>query len=255
MQRLAAVPAVAVTLAIAACTLQGCEESMLDVPKMDDFAISLPQKWFNPHKLPYWRLETDYWMKESYLDPKSKDARFNSCNNPRLKIADVCSGRGSCLPFGDTGVSFCRCNPGFGGAECESKRLSQLTAWFLCLFLGPFGADQYYLGWYPEMLITQILSILGVVLLVAIPNSKLPGLVVLLGPWMRHVVIIGSAPAQGITDRTAADLPRCAFVAFSMLWMAFIALAVCVHDLKYKTQVKRINQDQLRNYSAAKIIA
>lgn len=133
------------------------------------------RKWFNPHKLPYWRLETDYWMKESYLDPKSKDARFNSCNNPRLKIADVCSGRGSCLPFGDTGVSFCRCNPGFGGAECESKRLSQLTAWFLCLFLGPFGADQYYLGWYPEMLITQILSILGVVLLVAIPNSKLPG--------------------------------------------------------------------------------
>ena len=221
------------------------------------------RKWFNPHKLPYWRLETDYWMKESYLDPKSKDARFNSCNNPHLKIADVCNGRGSCLPFGDTGVSFCRCNPGFGGAECESKRLSQLTAWFLCLFLGPFGADQYYLGWYPEMLITQILSILGVVLLVAIPNSKLPGgvqsdgskaqsiamsckqlqssavshagdhtasikqhpkfhyppgLVVLLGPWMRHVVIIGSAPAQGITDRTAADLPRCAFVAFSLLW-------------------------------------
>ena len=30
MQRLAAVPAVAVTLAIAACTLQGCEESTLD---------------------------------------------------------------------------------------------------------------------------------------------------------------------------------------------------------------------------------
>lgn len=59
--------------------------------------------------------------------------------------------------------------------------------------------------------------------------------------------------------------------------MAFIALAICVHDLKYKTQagwrgsikfvnfawdllidiaqVKRMNEDQLRNYSAAKIIA
>ena len=254
-------------------------------------------------------------MKESYVDPKSKDAHFNSCTNPHLKIADVCSGRGSCLPFGDTGVSFCRCNPGFGGAECESKRKSQITAWFLCLFLGPLGADQYYLGWYPEMLITQLLSVLGVALLMVVPNSKLPGgeptarfrqlqcdtmtakshlksayflrlrqfgaethmrhirhtdivlgfgftivscfalllysvlllflilllytvllnycrlwrengissilapgLVVLLGPWMRHVVIIGSAPAQGIGDRTSADLPRCAFVAFSMLW-------------------------------------
>eukprot|EP00438_Fugacium_kawagutii_P032166 Skav231584 [mRNA] locus=scaffold481:302600:303870:- [translate_table: standard] len=166
----------------------------------------------------------------SVLGSKSKDPRFNSCNNPHLNIADVCNGRGSCLPFGDTGVSFCRCNPGFGGAECESKRRSQLTAWFLCLFLGPFGADQYYLGWYPEMLVTQMLSILGVALLMFIPNSRLPGrvcLVVLLGPWMRHVVIIGSAPAQGVTDRTSADLPRCAFVAFSMLWMAFIALAIC----------------------------
>ena len=65
--------------------------------------------------------------------------------------------------------------------------------------------------------------------------------------------------------------------------MAFIALAICVHDVKYKTQagwqgsikfvnlawdlwimsillidiaqVKRMNEDQLRNYSAAKIIA
>lgn len=214
---------------------------MLDVPKMDDFAISLPQqlgmlffvsslrggcriesreisghirgsflgasiqhgmlstrleslivgfsacismapisllearKWFNPHKLPYWRMEQDYWMKESYVDPKSKDARFNSCSNPHLNIANVCNGRGSCLPFGDTGISFCRCNPGFGGAECESKRLSQITAWFLCLFLGPFGADQYYLGWYPEMIVTQMLSILGAALLISIPNSKLPG--------------------------------------------------------------------------------
>ena len=133
------------------------------------------RKWFNPHKLPYWRMEQDYWMKESYLDPKSKDARFNSCSNPHLNIANVCNGRGSCLPFGDTGVSFCRCNPGFGGAECESKRLSQITAWFLCLFLGPFGADQYYLGWYPEMIVTQMLSILGAALLISVPNSKLPG--------------------------------------------------------------------------------
>lgn len=133
------------------------------------------RKWFNPHKLPYWRMEQDYWMKESYMDPKSKDARFNSCSNPHLNIANVCNGRGSCLPFGDTGVSFCRCNPGFGGAECESKRLSQITAWFLCLFLGPFGADQYYLGWYPEMIVTQMLSILGAALLISIPNSKLPG--------------------------------------------------------------------------------
>ncbi len=133
------------------------------------------RKWFNPHKLPYWRLEQDYWMKESYVDPKSKDARFNSCSNPHLNIANVCNGHGSCLPFGDTGVSFCRCNPGFGGAECESKRLSQITAWFLCLFLGPFGADQYYLGWYPEMIVTQMLSILGAALLISIPNSKLPG--------------------------------------------------------------------------------
>ena len=220
------------------------------------------RKWFSPHKLPYWRQEADYWVQNSYQDATSK-TRFNSCSDPSLKIADVCSGRGSCMPFGDTGISFCHCNPGYGGAECQSKRLSQLTAWLLCLFFGPFGADQYYLGWYPEMLVTQILSVMGVLLLVANPSSKLPGqffrlgwmchglpsdhvnrmlksfctflsffgnviclqtcapsppgLVVLLGPWMRHVVIIGSAPAQAMKDRTSADLPRCAFVAFSIL--------------------------------------
>ena len=93
-----------------------------------------------------------------------------------------------------------------------------MTAWLLCLFLGPTGADQYYLGWYLEMLATQIISLLAVMLLLLMPNSKLPGLVLLLGPWMRHVVILGSAPAQATEDRTSADLPRCAFVAFSMLW-------------------------------------
>ncbi|CAK9115435.1 Hypothetical protein SCF082_LOCUS53476 [Durusdinium trenchii] len=224
------------------------------MPKVDDFAISLPQKWFSPHKLPYWRQEPDYWVQNSYKDQTSKE-RFNSCTDSSLKIADVCSGKGSCVPFGDSGISFCQCHPGYGGAECQSKRLSQLTAWLLCIFLGPFGADQYYLGWYLEMIVTQIFSVLGVILLVAIPNSKLPGLVVLLGPWIRHVVIIGSAPAQATTDRTSADLPRCAFVSFSILWMAFIALGICMQDLKYRTQVKRINQEQVRNYSAAKIIA
>ena len=56
--------------------------------------------------------------------------------------------------------------------------------------------------------------------------SHLPwssGLVVLLGPWMRHVVIIGSAPAQALSDRTSADLPRCAFVAFSMLCRGLVS--------------------------------
>eukprot|EP00913_Durusdinium_trenchii_P023627 g22199.t1 len=74
-------------------------------------------------------------------------------------------------------------------------------------------------------------------------------LVVLLGPWIRHVVIIGSAPAQATTDRTSADLPRCAFVSFSILWMAFIALGICMQDLKYRTQVKRINQEQQRLFA------
>lgn len=60
--------------------------------------------------------------------------------------------------------------------------------------------------------------------------SHLPcsGLVVLLGPWMRHVVIIGSAPAQALSDRTSADLPRCAFVAFSMLCRGLV-YCICMY--------------------------
>lgn len=178
--------------------------------------------------MPYWRREPDYWLQSSYLDPEAKKHRFNSCGNENLPIAEVCNGRGSCEPFANTGLSFCRCESGYGGLECEHRRLSQMKAWILCLFLGPTGADQYYLGWYLEMLATQIVSLLALILLLAMPNSRLPGLVLLLGPWMRHVVIIGSAPAQAVEDRTSADLPRCGFVAFSILrrveiWVIFEA--------------------------------
>ncbi|CAJ1440841.1 unnamed protein product, partial [Effrenium voratum] len=195
--------------------------------------------------VPYWRKQPDYWARESYKDPKSGELRFNSCMNPKLPVAEVCSGRGSCLPFAQSGLSFCKCRSGFGGAECELRRLSQTKAWVLCLFLGAFGADQYYLGWYLEMFTTQILSVLGLVLLRVMPYSKLPGLALLLGPWLRHVVILGSAPGQAQTDRTEQDLPRCAFVAFSLLWIAFIALALCIIDLKYQTQATATALDNL----------
>ncbi|CAE7035379.1 unnamed protein product [Symbiodinium natans] len=249
-----------VGLALAA-TLQGCDSpGMLDLPKLDSLAISMPDKWFGVHSVPYWRQQPDYWTHEAYAHDehgnRHAEKSFNSCMNPKLHIENVCSGHGSCVPFGDdTGLSFCKCYPGYGGMECNSKRLSQTTAWFLALFLGPAGADQYYLGWYPQMLMTQVTSVLGLLLLAAISSSRLPGLCVFMAPWMYHVVVIGSAPAQAVRDRTAADLPRCAFVSFSLLWMGFLSLAICIYDVKYKTQVKRIMQDQFRNYSSAKIIA
>ena len=86
----------------------------------------------------------------------STAAATRTCQSRRF-----CNGRGSCEPFANTGLSFCRCESGYGGLECEHRRLSQMKAWILCLFLGPTGADQYYLGWYLEMLATQIVSLLA----------------------------------------------------------------------------------------------
>lgn len=245
-----------------ASTLQGCHSDVLDalglsdMPKMDGMAALTPATWLKTHKVPFWRKKEDYWDKFSYKDPVSGRPAFNSCMDPRVIPQNVCQGHGHCQPYDEhSGLSFCKCEDGYGGSECQIKRLKQSVAFVLSMALGPIGADQFYLGNIVDMVLKQLTTLIGLTLLVILRYSKVPGLCFLILPWMRDVIIIGSAPAQGKEYRSDHDLPRFAFVVLSLVWVGFVALGICVADARHKAQIKRLNQEQANNYSNAKILA
>jgi len=253
--------ALAAVLVAVAVNLQGCESDLLavfgiaDIPKIDGMAVTLPHTFLKTHKTPFWRLKPDYWEAGSYKDPKTGKLAFNSCMNPTLGAQDVCNRRGTCFEFNpDSGLQFCKCDEGYGGSECEIKRLSQSTAWFLSLFFGPLGADKYYLGYIPEMMLKQLWTLVTIIGLSCM-NHRMLWLVAFFVPWMHDVVVIGSGPAQGKQYLTTYDIPRASFVVFSMIWIGFIAMAFCIWEIKYTAEMKRLTSEQFKNYSAAKVVS
>eukprot|EP00438_Fugacium_kawagutii_P016708 Skav227652 [mRNA] locus=scaffold58:469247:472812:+ [translate_table: standard] len=125
----------AVVLLLCSCNLQGCS---LFIPSHRE-ADYLVQYEFVPEGLP----ETA--------------AALNSC---RSAVAGdkVCSGRGQCKPWGlaplkvDTSpatyTAFCECDKQWADPECGTRRKSQMKAFLLSLFLGIFGIDRFYLGFF-----------------------------------------------------------------------------------------------------------
>ena len=123
--------------AIVACLavlLQGCN---FDVPTHSDGN---------------WRAEPDYLITYEFVPPGAspRAAMLNSCSLPQLSQTVQCGGRGVCRVWDESNfenpMSFCFCDRDWADPECSTKRKSQVVAYLLSVFLGPFGADRYYLG-------------------------------------------------------------------------------------------------------------
>eukprot|EP00399_MALV-I-05_sp_L67-4_P000171 gene171-43_t len=192
------------------------------------------------HTVGNWRRKPDYLLTNAYMPadaPAGSPGMLNSC---MLSISPSvqCSGRGSCEEFKywrstedkekkedtsavmrdmsvntteqgagkikvDSKLKFCKCSRDWAGSECQDKRKSQLTAYFLSIFFGLFGADQFYLGF----------PVWG-----ALKLCTLGGLGIW---WLADVIRIGSSAPQSNSYRCAKDLPHWAFV-LTCIGFAFI---------------------------------
>jgi len=198
------------------------------------------------HKVGNWRMEEDYLVKYQFVPPgaSSKEAVLNSCSVPALSPLVQCNGHGTCVPWPKTTdthpQNFCKCESGWADPECRTKRKSQAVAWLLAVFLGPVGADRFYLGltisaimkmvllgslcvyWSTEVLITGSGPV-STRCLKSWPGLIKIGFFFCLAAWyFVDVIRTGSAPVETNGFRTAPDLPRPIFVAVTV----FVSLGV-----------------------------
>lgn len=172
----------AATLASLAVMLQGCD---FDVPT---------------HSVGNWRAEPDYLITYEFVPPggSARAAMLNSCSMDMLAPMLQCSGRGVCKLWDETNLensaAFCQCDTEWADPECMTRRKSQIVAYLLAIFGGPFGADQFYLGFH----------IAG--------GLKLATLGGFGTWWVWDIIKTGSAPVAAKSFRVAADLPHWTFV-------------------------------------------
>lgn len=177
---------------LSATILQGCD---VDVPT---------------HAVGNWRAEADYLIRFEFVPPggSSRSALLNSCSLDMLAQTMQCNGRGVCRQWDDRNLenptAFCQCDRDWVDPECGTKRKSQIVAYLLSIFLGPFGADLFYLG-YPLAGVLKLSTLGGVGIW-----------------WIVDIIRIGSAPVEAKTFRVAADLPHWVFV------LSSISLAVVI---------------------------
>lgn len=179
---------VAAAFVLLAAALQGCDGGI------------------SRHATGNWRSKTNYLNEFKYLAPgaRPQDAILNSCAQTDIPATQQCSGRGYCKAFSKNGataqqipgkpLAFCMCDAEWADPECTTRRKSQTTAWFLSVFLGPFGADYFYLG-FPLWGLGKLCTLGG------------------LGTWwLVDVVRISAGPVYAYDYRTANDLSHWAAV-------------------------------------------
>mmetsp|Transcript_56001 Transcript_56001/g.114255 ORF Transcript_56001/g.114255 Transcript_56001/m.114255 type:complete len:261 (-) Transcript_56001:68-850(-) len=209
MQQLPERSLLAAVLAVIATSLQGCV-----------FGRGV-------HNVGQWKQNPNYLESYAFKMPGSdsiKRSRLNSCETPGVLSSLQCSGRGHCVAWFDSGpesLSFCKCEAGFAGPECQEVRKSQITAFSLSVFFGMFGADQFYLGYWR----------LGIVKLLTLGGAG--------AWWLYDVVRIGSsavATANGF--RVAAEVQHDAFVLVILSMAAFIGFAISIWSLGRQRRLK-----------------
>mmetsp|Transcript_116398 Transcript_116398/g.324343 ORF Transcript_116398/g.324343 Transcript_116398/m.324343 type:complete len:288 (-) Transcript_116398:131-994(-) len=197
-------------VAATAVSLQGCQWS---IPR---------------HTMPNWQAKPNYLQMYEFTTPGGRGgAQLNSCEVPGLSATLQCSGHGHCEEWFDTlpggfnvtqhRLSFCECDEDWADPECSTERKSQLTAFLLSLFLGMFGADQFYLGFIWPLGILKFLTLGG------------------LGVWwIFDIVRIGSSPVLTANRfRVANNVHHWAFVLTLLCFMGFIGFALSVWSINH----------------------
>lgn len=243
--------AAAVASAVVAVTLQGC-----DLPHVDGY-LAIGDMDVATHSVPVWRTMRDYYSTSYYRDPETSRPAFNSCENPRLNLANVCGGRGKCEPFDKrnlkTPVFFCKCDRAYAGLECKYRRKRQTVAWVLSLFFGPLGLDELYLGFIELAMVKCLLTLAGS--LVGLTHSPALGVGIIVVPWLADVVRIGLGPVKTKESfRIEPDLLRPAFALITVLYVCILAVALAVSSIYNVVLARRRHYDEMLCYGSAKVL-
>lgn len=161
------------------------------------------------HHVGNWRSAINYLLTYEYVPPGAsiQAAALNSCKPGVAPTEMQCGGHGVCKQWGSATrlkegdkpnsrapISFCQCDRDWADPECKTPRKSQFTAFMYSVFLGFFGADLIYLGYY-AWAVLKVCTLGG------------------LGLWYVYdIVRIGCAPVYASDFRLAPDMPHYAFV-------------------------------------------
>lgn len=237
---------------VCALTLHGC-----DVPHFDGYVSPKIDIHIKTHRQASWRRTESYWERSAHVDPATGELGFNTCMNRKVDSFGVCNQHGVCTPFYpedvDSPIFFCKCDRDWGGPECRIRRKRQSVTWFISLLFGAVGIDEMYIGHDVEMLLKFLTFVTGATMYAS--GSSSIGAVLVLGPWLYDVVRIGSAPVHSMDLRVSADLPRWAFVTFTILYVAFIGIFAGIADMYYTVQKRRRFHDQQAYYTNPKVLA
>jgi len=199
----------ALALAAIAVSLQGC---VLDIPR---------------HMVGNWEQQESYLKRFAFSipGPNKSNEVINSCAQVGLATSLQCNGHGLCKrwyglppvgsePQTSRQLSFCFCDRDWAGPECDIQRKSQQTAFMLSLFLGIFGADQFYLG------------------MIRYGIAKFFTLGGLGFWWIYDIVRIGSTPVVAIDSyRVAADVSHWAFVLTLLVFTGVVGFGLSVWSI------------------------
>lgn len=174
-------------------------------------AVNIPS-----HTIANWRTEPDYLIKYEFVPPggNAQSAKLNSCSINSLSTMLQCSGRGVCRSWTDDATvtkhpaRFCDCDRDWADPECRTRRKSQMVAFGLSLFLGMFGADQFYLG-FPAQGFLKMFTGGGCGLW-----------------WAVDVIRIGSGPVPTPSFRVAADFPHWAFALITITFAMLVGFTI-----------------------------
>ncbi|NLS10642.1 hypothetical protein HGQ17_11700 [Nesterenkonia sp. MY13] len=113
----------------------------------------------------------------------------------------------------------------------ETQPISQkkfLLAWALALFLGPIGAQRYYLGYYPTALLKTCLFIAGVVLLVVFDLANLGlALIGVVGAWtIIDLFLLLSGTMQDKHDHRLSGFTRFAGICAGLTVLVLVGMMV-----------------------------
>lgn len=237
---------------VCALTLHGC-----DVPHFDGYVSPKLDIHIATHRIANWRKTESYWERSAHVDPATGELGFNTCMNKDVNSFGVCNQHGVCAPFNPEDVNdpifFCKCDRDWGGPECRLRRTRQSVTWFISLLFGGVGLDEIYLGHDVEFLLKFAVFVTGAAFYAV--GLNMIGISIILGPWLFDVVRIGSAPVAAAEYRVSADLPRWAFVTFTILYVAFIGIFAGIADMYYTVQKRRRLHDNQIYYTNSKVLA
>lgn len=180
------------------------------------------------HTLGNWRSKESYLVKYEYIAPgePASSAQLNSCTVKDLAVSLQCNGHGICEKWfegaeGAPDIRFCQCESEWADPECRTQRKSQVKAFFLSLFFGPFGGDQFYLGFTRN----------GVLKLITLGGA---------GIWYLYdLVRIGSAPVL-TADKFLVinDLHHAAFVLTVIMLMGVLGFGLSAWSISRQKNIK-----------------